>query len=272
MSKKSPTSLRAGRNLTDNRRRPVSNATRAVEAPSAARASGNGVTSARDDTRERLLRAALNVFARESYAAATTRMIAAESGANLQAITYYFGGKGDLYRAVVRHIADGMSAVVGSAAAAIEARLASDQVGAGEAREMIHLALSNIAHALLVEASDDWARIILREQMQPGAEFEILYSSGMGRMLALLVRLIAIAIDRDPADPETRARAVAVVGQVLVFRMARAAAFRTLGWTRLGADELAVVERAIRANTDAILVSARHKPAGSASTGRIKMA
>lgn len=228
--------------------------------------------SARDDTRERLLHAAMKVFAREGYAAATTRMIAAESGANLQAITYHFGGKGDLYRGVVRYIADGMSAVVGPAAAAIETRLASGEVGAGEAREMVHLALSNVARALLVETSDDWARIILREQMHPGVEFEILFSSGMERMLALLVRLIAIAIDLDPADPETRARAVAIVGQVLVFRMTRAAAFRALGWTRLGADEIAVVERAIRANTRAILEIGRRRSIASASTDRIKTA
>jgi len=226
--------------------------------------------SARDDTRERLLRAAMKVFAREGYAAATTRMIAAESGANLQAITYYFGGKGDLYRGVVQHIADGMSAVVGPAAAAIEARLASKEIAAADAREMIHLALSNIARALLIEASDDWARIILREQMHPGAEFEILFSSGMGRMLTLLVRLVGIAVELDPAEQETRARAVALVGQVLVFRMAGAAAFRTMGWTRIGANEMAIVEGAIRANTDAILNLRRRRSPAASTTGRIK--
>lgn len=226
--------------------------------------------SARDDARERLLRAAMKVFAREGYAAATTRMIAAESGANLQAIAYYFGGKGDLYRGVVQHIAEGMSAVVGPAAAAIEARLASGEIAPADAREMIHLVLSNIARALLIEASDDWARIILREQMHPGAEFEILFSSGMGRMLTLLVRLVGIAIELDPTEQETRARAVAVVGQVLVFRMARAAAFHTMGWTRIGANEMAIVEAAIRANTDAILDPRRRRSPAAQTTGRIK--
>nr|HPI50047.1 CerR family C-terminal domain-containing protein [Hyphomonadaceae bacterium] len=106
---------------------------------------------------------------------------------------------------------------------------------------------------LLLEASDDWARIILREQMQPGPEFEILFSSSMGRMLAMLVRLTAIALDRDPADTETQARALAMLGQVLVFRMARAAALRVLDWNKIGPDEFHVLERAIRANVDAIL-------------------
>lgn len=206
-----------------------------------------------EDTRSKLVRAAMRVFAREGFAAASTRMIAAESGVNLQAITYHFGGKAELYRGVVQHIADAMSAVVGPAAAAIEARLNAGAVLPEDARQMVHLALANIARALLIEVSDDWARIILREQMQPGPEFEILFSSGMGRMLAMLVRLTAIALDRDPADAETRARALAMLGQVLVFRMARAAALRTLGWDKIGPDELAVLDLAIRANTSAIL-------------------
>jgi AcrR family transcriptional regulator len=211
------------------------------------------LASTSENTREKLLRAAMAVFAREGYAAATTRMIAAESGANLQAITYYFGGKGELYRAVVQHIADSMSAIVGPAASAIEARLEAGEVSRREARDMVRIALSNIARALLLKASDDWARIILREQMQPGPEFELLYSSGMGRMLAVLVRLTAIALERDAANSETRARALGLLGQVLIFRMARAAAFRTMGWEKLGPEEFALLEHAIEANTNAIL-------------------
>jgi hypothetical protein len=44
-----------------------------------------------------------------------------------------------------------------------------------------------------------------------------------------------------------------MLGQVLVFRMARAAALRVLGWNKIGKDEFHVLERAIRANVDAIL-------------------
>ncbi|MBN8607028.1 MAG: CerR family C-terminal domain-containing protein [Caulobacterales bacterium] len=226
-------------------------ATRGAERGGQAHASRE--TQAQQDTRSKLVDAAIRVFAREGFAAASTRMIAAESGVNLQAITYYFGGKGELYRGVVQHIADSMSAFVDPAAAAIEARLNAGAVTPEDARQMVHLALANIARALLIEASDDWARIILREQMQPGPEFEILFSSGMGRMLALLVRLTAIALQSDPAEAETRARALAMLGQVLVFRMARAAALRTLGWDKIGPDEFAVLERAIRINTNAIL-------------------
>lgn len=85
----------------------------------------------------------------------------------------------------------------------------------------------------------------------------------MGRMLALLVRLVAIALGLAPESEETRARALALLGQVLIFRMARAAALRTLGWKRLGPSELAIVERAIIANTNAILLGENHGEQGT---------
>jgi AcrR family transcriptional regulator len=97
---------------------------RAVAAePEAKRGKKEALTP--QDTRSKLMHAAMRVFAREGFAAASTRMIATESGVNLQAITYHFGSKAELYRGVVQHIADAMSAIVGPAAVAIEERLSA---------------------------------------------------------------------------------------------------------------------------------------------------
>ena len=55
------------------------------------------------DTRERILRAALDVFAERGFEGARTRDIADASGANLGLLQYYFGGKEKLWRAAVDH-------------------------------------------------------------------------------------------------------------------------------------------------------------------------
>ncbi|MEY4748777.1 MAG: hypothetical protein RIQ60_991 [Pseudomonadota bacterium] len=52
-------------------------------------------------SRERLLQAALSLFAGQGYARTSTREIAELAGANLAAISYYFGDKAGLYRAVL---------------------------------------------------------------------------------------------------------------------------------------------------------------------------
>ena len=50
--------------------------------------------------RERLLHTALRLFAQHGFSKTSTRQIAAEAGANVGAIAYYFGDKQGLYRAV----------------------------------------------------------------------------------------------------------------------------------------------------------------------------
>lgn len=52
------------------------------------------------EARNRLLRAALPLFAAKGFAKTSTREIAAAAGVNLAAISYYFGDKAGLYRAV----------------------------------------------------------------------------------------------------------------------------------------------------------------------------
>lgn len=54
-----------------------------------------------DQARQRLLDAALEVFADKGYHAASTRDITRLAGANIAAIPYYFDSKAGLYRAVM---------------------------------------------------------------------------------------------------------------------------------------------------------------------------
>lgn len=63
----------------------------------------NKTGAARSDgieARERLLHAALRLFAEKGFAKTSTREIALTAGANIASISYYFGDKAGLYRAV----------------------------------------------------------------------------------------------------------------------------------------------------------------------------
>jgi TetR/AcrR family transcriptional regulator, regulator of cefoperazone and chloramphenicol sensitivity len=53
-----------------------------------------------EESRERLLHTALRLFAEKGYEKTSTREIAGEAAANIGAISYYFGDKAGLYRAV----------------------------------------------------------------------------------------------------------------------------------------------------------------------------
>ncbi len=65
----------------------------------------------RPGTRERILVTAERLFAEFGYDGASLRQIGTESGAQIALITYYFGSKDGLYRAVFEHRIAPLSAV-----------------------------------------------------------------------------------------------------------------------------------------------------------------
>ena len=51
------------------------------------------------NTKDRLIRAGVKLFAKYGYAATSTRMIASEAGVNLSAIAFHYTNKEKLYQA-----------------------------------------------------------------------------------------------------------------------------------------------------------------------------
>jgi AcrR family transcriptional regulator len=206
-----------------------------------------------EQTRLRLLEAAIDVFGRHGYEA-STRELASAAGVNVAMIPYHFGSKHGLYLAAADHIAAGVLSHVGGAFGAARQRLADGvgAVGADEARQLLVTILTAYAHMLLEPGSAAWARFIIREQMEPSQAFERLYSGFMEAALATITQLVGRATGRQAASRATRLRAMSLMGQVLMFRAAHTTAMRQLGWTEIGERELAVVRAAIRESVGAL--------------------
>lgn len=77
--------------------------------------------------RERILLAALQVFAEQGFDGARTRDIAERAGANLGLIQYYFEGKEQLWRAAVSRAFEELQAQLGEAIAAHPADAGDDR-------------------------------------------------------------------------------------------------------------------------------------------------
>jgi AcrR family transcriptional regulator len=219
--------------------------------------SARGARSA-DATRERLVDAALDAFGLNGFDGASTRDIARRAGANLAAIPYHFGGKEGLHRAVAAHIVENISANVGPLLDAAEAHLLQEQLAPAAAQRMLHLTIDRAADTLLGKPeAARWARFVVREQMDPSASFAVLHDGFMGRAHALVTALYAAATGRDAANPETAVRVFAILGQLLVFRMARGLVEARLGWHAYGAAEVAMVKAMLHEHLDALLTPER---------------
>ncbi len=57
-----------------------------------------------DSTYNKLIEAGIKLFGESGIDSVSIRDIVAESGVNLSAVSYHFGGKGELYKAVIVHL------------------------------------------------------------------------------------------------------------------------------------------------------------------------
>jgi len=217
-----------------------------------------------DRTREALLAAAIDTFGRDGFAAASTRRIAEAAGVNQALIGYHYGGKPGLYRAALQHIADTVRQRLGPLVEQIEAAIDTDRAEHGESvPPFAHLAaLQQLTDAFVAVLTSDesapWARLILREQQDPSESFDVLYSGIMSWLIGITSRLIGGIRDADPAASETRLTAMTLLGQALVFRTARAAALRQMGWVTIGPQEMSVIQAELRRNIAAMLAPEMH--------------
>jgi AcrR family transcriptional regulator len=205
-------------------------------------------------TRQRLIEAGVEIFARYNFEATTTRMLADRAGVNLAAIPYHFKSKEGLYHAVVRHIVEQATAAYRPAIAQINETLARADCSGLECFSMLSRVLNTMVSTILgTPEAKSWAGIILREQMEPTAAFDIIYEGLMLPLMRCCLALVARILHRQPDDPEIMLRVIAIVGQVLIFRTSREAVVRSLHWEGYSQREIETVQRLTEKNVLAVL-------------------
>lgn len=205
-----------------------------------------------EETRRRILDAALQAFGEAAFAAVTTRRIAQAAEVSLPTLQYYFGDKEGLYRACAETIVERYRRHTAEAAAA--AATALDGACPVETMRRHLKSVIGALAGLLVGSTEveGWAQFVSRELRDPGPAFEILYDNLWRPGVELTARLIARILDRAESDPAARLQALLLISGVLAFQSGRNIALRTLGWPGIGPDELALVKAALDAQIDAI--------------------
>ena len=211
-----------------------------------------------EETRQRLLLAAIDVFGRQGFEVGT-RTLASAAGVNLAAIPYHFGSKQGLYLAVAEHIGEQIHAQLAGplekARNALAVDAASDDdspLDAAQARALLTRILEAQAQMLIRPESASWARIIIREQMDPSEAFERLYDGFIHPTFEVIAGLVARIMGRKPDDEEVRLHVPRLFGAVLVFRAARATVLRELRWSDIGKREFNAIRGMIRANVESL--------------------
>ncbi len=206
-----------------------------------------------EETRARIIAAALQVFGEEGYVRASTRQIADAAGVNPPALQYYFDSKEGLHRACAEFIIERISQALSPSLCAADAALAS-----GDA-DVILNAVCDILEALVTfsQTSEDvagWSRFSGRGQVDDAGPAHAMIKDSVARPLHDgLARLIGPLIGRPADDDETRLRTIMVLSAATTFHVNRTGCLTLMRWPDFGDARGEAVKTVLRIHTRAAL-------------------
>jgi AcrR family transcriptional regulator len=167
------------------------------------------------DTRERLLRSAIQVFAERGYAGGTIRDICRRAQANLASVHYYFGDKQGLYAAIFEQVS-GM----------FRQRRARYLPAAAPAAERLRVYIQAALEEILGSKGDaadhaDLSAIYLAEMAHPTETLDRIVALHIKPSNDELLTIVADLLDLDPQTPLIVDAAASVSGQILRYFLAR---------------------------------------------------
>jgi len=204
--------------------------------------------------RERLLEAAVDVFGKHGFEAATTRMIATAAGVNIAAIPYYFSGKEGLYQAAVAYVVEKIETKTGTTLQEMTALASEKQLSRESALEAVETLIGSVVNFMVgAPEAPRVARMILREQIDPSSAYDIIYSRVMSRIINAIAEFLTVILGLSPRN--ARLRAMAMMGQVMAFRVARETMVRMMGLEGYSREETEEIRSVILEHTRGVIES-----------------
>jgi TetR/AcrR family transcriptional regulator, regulator of cefoperazone and chloramphenicol sensitivity len=171
-------------------------------------------TLPRDSTRDALIEAATEIFARHGYEGATVRAIVSRARANVAAVKYHFGDKLGLYTEVLR------ATVLGAGHALVPAIVERDEPPQRILRELIRAFVHRILGADRAEVR---FRLIAQELARPTSALPRVVKEIIQPNYDLLRRLVGGILNLGRDEETTCFCTLSIISQIIFY--ARAGSF-----------------------------------------------
>ncbi len=214
-----------------------------------------------DETRQRIIDAAVKLFGEHGFAGASTRDIAAEAGVNAPALQYYFENKEGVYHACAQFIADDIRSRFEPSMRHAAGVLKCD----GDTGALIDafLGIHEVTLDLVLTEPQASNRRSFMMRDVVGEEPQVA-SKLLGRRLKqplnkLRLTLLARIAGTTTRDPVTRIRLLTLKGQIFPFFYPPGACLDELGWKEIDAAKGALLKATVIEQTRTLLESWRVK-------------
>lgn len=208
-----------------------------------------------DETRQKIIDAAIYLFGERGFAGASTRDIAARAGVNAPALQYYFENKEGLYRACAESLAEEALAMFRPELEHARAML-DGECAVGELIDAFIRLQGTVAEIMFRKGNQTDKRLFFaREQSggEPEIGSQVLRERVREPLNKVAIALFARITGTPEDDPLTVVRTFSLYGQFLIFHVARESTFSLLGWHEIDSEKGAFLKATIGEQTRVLL-------------------
>lgn len=162
-------------------------------------------------TRQQLLDIAGQVFAERGYADATSKEICARAGANAAAVNYHFGGREQLYEAVLIEAHHHLVTLE-----AMQQAAAMDCAP----RDKLRAVLSGIVQRAIAPDAHWAARVLVRELLSPTAGAPALARKAIAPKVRVMLGVVSDILDLPPDSPGLQRSLFLLMGPCMALLLA----------------------------------------------------
>jgi AcrR family transcriptional regulator len=208
-----------------------------------------------DETRRKIIEAAIGLFGQHGFDGASTRDIAARAGVNAPALQYYFENKEGLYRACAESIADESWQAFEPAVLRAREALACNADTEALIDAFVDIQAAVADRTFVKRHEPDQRLFFAREQGggEPEIGSEVLRERVRTPLNDINVALLERITGIPACDPLTVVRMFSLYGQFLLFFIARRSTLTTLGWDDIDTSKAEFLKANIAEQTRVLL-------------------
>ena len=203
------------------------------------------------DTRSIIALAAIDEFALRSVDGARTRHIAKKANVNHAAISYYFGGKWNMYLEIIRVLVRHFSKLFAPVYEECEAFFKSESKSRAQAVGLLKKYLVTSHQFYLKDLSSKIDMIIKREENFPTEAFDIVFEEGIRYHFSIMKDLIAFLMP-DASDEEISSISISIIGMNSSITSCKTAFLKLNGKDSLSAGDIGLFSKTIENLIDKI--------------------
>lgn len=205
------------------------------------------------DSKTRLLEVALKLFATKGFDGVSTREIGKKAQVNISAITYYFGGKEELYAAVLEYIKLTFKQDASAIIKELNYGKNLKDITVKEARAIFRRVYEEILNAAFKPKNIYMSMILAKESVSPSRAAIKVFTEKMLPLRSEIIKLVSKITGLSQTNPKTFFITETLLNKAMVFGRDKTRILFTLGLKDYNEKTIALIREIVLEQANLIL-------------------